>query len=338
MAQQANQTAIQPVSPAATHERALIIDFGSQVTQLIARRVRENGVYCEIHPFNKVDGAFLGEYGPKAIIFSGGPSSVTDEDSPRATEEAFKLGVPILAICYGQQTMAVQLGGVVEGGHAAEFGRADVEIKKASPSAGLILADFDPARIARVYHAAGAAALSVLTDRTYFQGRLEYVEEVKQSVPLPVLRKEFIIDEYQVYESRAAGADAVLLIAEVLKEEKVVELTRSARHLGMTPLVEAHTEANLRSLLCVLGTPGPDSYLLGINNRDLRTFTTRLELTLELLQSIPRDRLVVSESGIATHADLARLGTAGARAVLVGESLLRAPEIGRALDTLRGLQ
>ena len=120
-------------SPAAHHERVLIIDFGSQVTQLIARRVRENGVYCEIHPFNKVDAAFLKRYAPKAIIFSGGPCSVTDDPSPRAPEEAFKLGVPILAICYGQQTMALQLGGAVEGGHAREFGRADVEIKKASP-------------------------------------------------------------------------------------------------------------------------------------------------------------------------------------------------------------
>ena len=118
---------------AAHHEHALIIDFGSQVTQLIARRVRENGVYCEIHPFNKVDADFLKRFQPKAIIFSGGPASVMDAGSPRAAEEAFKLGVPIMAICYGQQTMQVQLGGVVEGGHAREFGRADVEIKKASP-------------------------------------------------------------------------------------------------------------------------------------------------------------------------------------------------------------
>ena len=124
---------VQPVASAQAHERVLIIDFGSQVTQLIARRVRENGVYCEIHPYNKVDGALLTRFAPKAIIFSGGPSSVLDEPSPRAPKEAFDMGVPILAICYGQQTMSVQLGGVVEGGHAREFGRADVEIKKASP-------------------------------------------------------------------------------------------------------------------------------------------------------------------------------------------------------------
>ncbi|MBX3511528.1 MAG: glutamine-hydrolyzing GMP synthase [Hyphomonadaceae bacterium] len=120
-------------APSDHHERVLIVDFGSQVTQLIARRVRENGVYCEIHPFNKVDGAFLRRYAPKAVIFSGGPSSVLEGESPRAAEESFKLGVPILAICYGQQTMHVQLGGAVEGGHAREFGRADVEVKKASP-------------------------------------------------------------------------------------------------------------------------------------------------------------------------------------------------------------
>ncbi len=119
--------------PTPQHERVLIIDFGSQVTQLIARRVRENVVYCEIHAYNKVDAAFLSAYAPKAIVFSGGPASVIEGESPRAPEAAFKLGVPILAICYGQQTMSVQLGGVVEGGHAREFGRADVEIKQASP-------------------------------------------------------------------------------------------------------------------------------------------------------------------------------------------------------------
>ena len=123
----------QAAASAQVHERVLIIDFGSQVTQLIARRVRESGVYCEIHPYNKVDGPFLKSFAPKAVIFSGGPASVTEGESPRAPEEAFKLGVPILAICYGQQTMHVQLGGKVEGGHAREFGRADLEVKQPSP-------------------------------------------------------------------------------------------------------------------------------------------------------------------------------------------------------------
>ncbi|MEQ1708398.1 MAG: glutamine-hydrolyzing GMP synthase [Terricaulis sp.] len=130
-----SQSKTEPAAPAAKagHERVLIIDFGSQVTQLIARRVRESGVYCEIHPYNKVDAAFLSVFAPKALILSGGPASVIEGQSPRAPEAAFALGVPILAICYGQQTMSVQLGGVVEGGHAREFGRADVEIKRASP-------------------------------------------------------------------------------------------------------------------------------------------------------------------------------------------------------------
>ena len=123
----------EPAAATGGHERVLIIDFGSQVTQLIARRVRESGVYCEIHPFNKVDAAFLSAFAPKALIFSGGPASVIEGQSPRAPEAAFALGVPILAICYGQQTLSVQLGGVVEGGHAREFGRADVEIKRVSP-------------------------------------------------------------------------------------------------------------------------------------------------------------------------------------------------------------
>jgi GMP synthase (glutamine-hydrolysing) len=127
------QNAAKAAASAPSHERVLIIDFGSQVTQLIARRVRESGVYCEIHPYNKVDAAFLASYAPKAVILSGGPCSVTDDPSPRAPEEVYKLGLPVLAICYGQQTMALQLGGKVEGGHAREFGRADVEIKKSSP-------------------------------------------------------------------------------------------------------------------------------------------------------------------------------------------------------------
>ncbi|MEQ1616764.1 MAG: glutamine-hydrolyzing GMP synthase [Terricaulis sp.] len=130
-----SQSRVEPPEAAArtAHERVLIIDFGSQVTQLIARRVRESGVYCEIHPYNKVDAAFLEAFAPKALVLSGGPCSVTDDPSPRAPDAAFELGVPILAICYGQQAMSVQLGGVVEGGHAREFGRADVEIKRASP-------------------------------------------------------------------------------------------------------------------------------------------------------------------------------------------------------------
>jgi indole-3-glycerol phosphate synthase len=204
------------------------------------------------------------------------------------------------------------------------------EVKKASPSAGVIRADFDPVRIATTYEAHGASAISVLTDVEYFQGSLRYLTDVKAAVTLPVLRKDFIIDRYQLLEARAAGADAVLLIAECLPGDHLHALQRAAGALGLHTLVELHDAEQLpRVLDC--GAP-----VIGINNRDLRTFTTRLEHTLELLPKIPADRTVVSESGIKTRADLVNLGRAGARAVLVGESLMRADDIGAALDQLRG--
>jgi indole-3-glycerol phosphate synthase len=203
-------------------------------------------------------------------------------------------------------------------------------VKKASPSAGVIRADFDPVAIARTYEAHGATAISVLTDVEYFQGSLKYLTDVRAAVGLPVLRKDFIIDRYQLLEARAAGADAVLLIAECLPGDRLPTLQREATSLGLHTRVELHDAEQLpRVLDC--GAP-----VIGINNRDLRTFTTRLEHTLELLPKIPADRTVVSESGIKTHADLVKLGTAGARAVLVGESLMRAADIGAALDALRG--
>jgi indole-3-glycerol phosphate synthase len=204
------------------------------------------------------------------------------------------------------------------------------EVKKASPSAGVIRADFDPVAIARTYEQHGAAAISVLTDVEYFQGSLAYLTAVKAAVGCPVLRKDFILDRYQLLEARAAGADAVLLIAECLPGDRLATLHREARALGLHTLVELHDAEELpRVLDC--GAP-----VIGINNRDLRTFTTRLEHTLELLPKIPIDRTVVSESGITTHDDLVRLGSAGARAVLVGESLMRAPDIAAALHALRG--
>ncbi|WP_246522927.1 indole-3-glycerol phosphate synthase TrpC [Gemmata palustris] len=204
------------------------------------------------------------------------------------------------------------------------------EVKKASPSAGVIRADFDPVRIATTYEQHGAAAISVLTDRDYFQGQLQYLTDVKAAVACPVLRKDFILDRYQLLEARCAGADAVLLIAECLPGERLAELQKQATALGLHTLVELHDADQLpRVLDC-------GAAIIGINNRDLRTFQTRLEHTLELLPKIPVDRVVVSESGIKTHADLVRLGSAGARAVLVGESLMRAEDIGAALDALRG--
>lgn len=204
------------------------------------------------------------------------------------------------------------------------------EVKKASPSAGVIRPDFDPVQIARTYEAHGAAAVSVLTDAEYFQGGLKYLTEVKAAVGVPVLRKDFVLDRYQLLETRAAGADAVLLIAECLPGDRLRALQSEAAALGLHTLVELHDAEELpRVIDC--GAP-----VIGINNRDLRTFTTRLEHTLELLPKIPADRTVVSESGIKAHGDLVKLGTAGARAVLVGESLMRADDIGAALDALRG--
>jgi indole-3-glycerol phosphate synthase len=204
------------------------------------------------------------------------------------------------------------------------------EVKKASPSAGVIRAAFDPVRIATAYEAHGAAAVSVLTDVEYFQGSLQYLTAVRAAVGVPVLRKDFILDRYQLLEARAAGADAVLLIAECLPGDRLAVLQREAVALGLQTLVELHDADELpRVLDC--GAP-----VVGINNRDLRTFATRLEHTLDLLRNIPADRTVVSESGIRTHADLVLLGRAGARAVLVGESLMRADDIGAALAALLG--
>lgn len=205
------------------------------------------------------------------------------------------------------------------------------EVKKASPSAGVIRADFDPVAIARTYERHGASCLSVLTDEAYFQGNLEYMTTARAAVNIPVLRKEFIIDPYQLAEARAAGADAVLLIAECLPSAQMKELNAAARELGLDVLIELH---DADQLLRVLDT---GATLVGINNRDLRTFTTRLEHTLDLLPHIPPSVAVVSESGIRTNAEMRRLQSAGVRAVLVGESLMRASDIGAALDVLRGV-
>lgn len=202
------------------------------------------------------------------------------------------------------------------------------EVKKASPSAGVIRADFDPVAIARIYAEHGAAAISVLTDETYFQGHLSYLTAVRQAVAPPVLRKDFILDRYQVVEARAAGADAVLLIAEILPGPTLPRLLRQIESLGMQALVELYDRDNLPRVL------DSGARLIGVNNRDLRTFVTRLEHTLEIAPLLPSDACLISESGIQTHADLVRLQAAGVRAVLVGESLMRAPDIGRQLDQL----
>jgi indole-3-glycerol phosphate synthase len=214
------------------------------------------------------------------------------------------------------------------------FGRNTVrliaEIKKASPSKGVIRADFNPVAIARVYENHGAACLSVLTDQQYFHGSLEYLRQVRAAVDLPVLRKDFIIDSYQVIEARAAGADAVLLIAECLDDEMLHCLHRAIVELGMTPLVEFYEPANLARVFRL------GAKLIGINNRNLHTFEVDLGHTLRMRQEIPPDCVVVAESGIRTRQDVERLASAGVQAMLVGETLMAAPDIGRAVDELLG--
>ncbi len=211
------------------------------------------------------------------------------------------------------------------------------EIKKASPSAGLIRADFDPVQIAQEYAAAGADCLSVLTDEKYFQGKLEYIEQVRGAVALPVLRKDFIIDDWQVYESRAAGADAVLLIAECLETGRLMDLQILATELHMTCLIEVHDLENLMRVRdMVIGFPHKRYSLLGINNRDLRTFKTSLGTTLRMAELVEDRDVLVSESGIQTRDDIRKLAEVGVRAVLVGETLMRSEDIGEKVRELFG--
>jgi indole-3-glycerol phosphate synthase len=208
--------------------------------------------------------------------------------------------------------------------------RLIAEVKKASPSKGVIRADFDPVQIAIEYQRHGAACISVLTDEPYFQGRLDYLRHIRQSVELPLLRKDFIVDAYQVLEARAAGADAVLMIAECLDEEALDQLHRAAVDLGMTPLVEIYEPENLPRVLQV------GARLIGINNRNLRTFEVDLGHTLRLRAQVPEDRVLVAESGIRTRADVERLQSAGVQAMLVGESLMASDDVGAAVDALLG--
>jgi indole-3-glycerol phosphate synthase len=202
------------------------------------------------------------------------------------------------------------------------------EIKKASPSRGVLRAQFDPAAIARSYEAGGAACLSVLTDAQFFQGALADLEAARRACALPVLRKDFLVDPYQVFESRAAGADCILLIAACLGQGEMQELERVAQRLGLAVLVEVHDAAELETALAL------DTPLIGINNRNLNTFETQLETTLELLPRIPGERLVVTESGILSSADVRRMRDAGVRAFLVGEAFMRSPDPGAALVRL----
>lgn len=208
--------------------------------------------------------------------------------------------------------------------------RLIAEVKKASPSAGVIRADFDPVAIARIYEAHGASCISVLTDEQFFQGRLDYLSRIKQAVELPVLRKDFILDPYQVIEARAAGADAVLLIAECLDDCNLRALFNATCELGMTPLVELYEPANLQRVFNAGAT------LIGVNNRNLHTFDVDLDHTIRLRKVVPEQCVFVGESGIKTRDDVLRLQSAGVDAMLVGESLTRQPDIGAAVDRLLG--
>ena len=209
-------------------------------------------------------------------------------------------------------------------------GRAAViaEIKKASPSRGVLREDFDPDAIARAYARHGAACLSVLTYEPFFQGRSEHLAAARAASGLPVLRKDFIVDPYQVAEARAIGADCILLIVAALGPAQMRELEATARELGMSVLVEVHERGELEPALA-LSTP-----LLGINNRNLRTFETRLDTTLGLLDAIPDDRIVITESGITRPQDVERMREAGVHAFLVGEAFMRAEDPGNALEAL----
>jgi indole-3-glycerol phosphate synthase len=206
--------------------------------------------------------------------------------------------------------------------------RIIAEVKKASPSKGVIREQFDPVAIACEYEASGAAAVSVLTETRYFQGSPEHLSAIKQRIAIPVLRKDFLFDAYQIYESRAMGADALLLIAAMLEKNMLEALLHLTRQLSMEALVEVHTREELGVAL------DSGARIIGINNRNLQTFKTDIATTLELAADIPDDRILVSESGIATAADIARLKQAGVDAFLIGESLMREQSPGTKLREL----
>ncbi len=211
---------------------------------------------------------------------------------------------------------------------AAQRPAVIAEIKKASPSKGLIREDFDPVRIAKAYQDAGASCISVLTDEAFFQGHDNYLQDVQKACQLPLLRKDFIVDAYQIYEARAMQADCILLIVAALGDAQLMEFVGLAEHLELDVLIEVHNEEELERALQL------PSGLLGINNRNLRTFETRLENTLQLLDKVPDNRIVVTESAIHTKEDVALMQRYGVNSFLVGEAFMRAKEPGEALKAL----
>ncbi len=247
-------------------------------------------------------------------------------DAPPVRDFFAALSTPTRSVSEGELTRRASEGVVTRSVTATL--KLIAEVKKASPSQGLIRADFDPVAIARAYESAGATCLSVLTDEHYFQGNLDYLRQIRRAVELPILRKDFILDSFQLVEARAAGADAVLLIAECLDDCHLRKLHNEAIELGMTPLVEFYEPANLPRVLAA------GAQLIGVNNRDLRTFAVDLDHAIRLRDQIPFDCVLVAESGIHTHADVLRLQTAGVDAMLVGESLMRQPDIAQSVRRL----
>ena len=202
------------------------------------------------------------------------------------------------------------------------------EVKKASPSKGVIREDFDPVEIGKIYEVAGASAISVLTEENFFKGSLDYLKKIRGLTSIPLLCKDFIFDEYQVYQARAFGADVFLLIAAILNNGKLNELLKLGRGLGMEAIVEVHDLKELKRVLCT------EAQIIGINNRDLTTFKTDIATTIRLAKEIPDDKVVVSESGINTRGDIFRLRESGVSAFLIGESLMREKDIGGKLREL----
>ena len=204
------------------------------------------------------------------------------------------------------------------------------EVKKASPSRGVLRKDFDPVKIACAYQRSGASALSILTEEKFFLGKLEHIKKVKEVSDLPILRKDFIIDPYQIYESAFYGAEAILLIADILSEEELEALYSLSRKVGLDAVVEIHNEEDLKKALLV------DAKVIGINNRDLHSFNVDLGLTTRLIKAIPEGKIIISESGIKSHEDVMFLKSIGVAAVLIGEAFMTAPDIGTKVRELMG--
>jgi indole-3-glycerol phosphate synthase len=204
------------------------------------------------------------------------------------------------------------------------------EVKRSSPSKGRIREQFDPVQIASIYQEHGAQAVSILTDEQFFEGKGDYLAAIKKAISLPLLRKDFIIDAYQIYETRVLGGDALLLIASILEQRQLLEYIQLAEQLGLAPLVEVHTKAELGKALAA------GAEIIGINNRDLKTFSTDLKRTLELAPMIPKGTIVVTESGISSRKDIELLMGAGVHCFLIGEALMRAADIGAKLRELLG--